>query len=289
MCGRRRSLWGLSALGSKCSSCGDEVGVVRRLFSAGLCATCAGERQRLHDSARAQYERRVATLASGSTGSGDPDVSTEERLDAGLSERELHSDQVFRRYAKSALADDLLDEHEETYLLGLAVALGLDQEALERRHGDVLERLSVARVNDGRMPTVEQPSLVTAGAEVVHAEAGAVMVEATSTDPLDTRQTNTLPVGRGMRYRIIRPLAPLASIAEIETLDAGLLAVTSNRVVFTGERTCRGVLYRRLLNVQVFSDAIRFDTVAAGTGPVFMLGPVDAIGATIGAAAERAM
>jgi hypothetical protein len=136
---------------------------------------------------------------------------------------------------------------------------------------------------------VEQPSLTTAGDEVVHAETGAVVVEAPGAGRLARGQTTTLPLGRGLRYRVVRPLAAIASEVEIEEVDAGLLAVTSRRVVFTGETICIDMPYRHLLHIQVFSDAIRFGTAAADSAPLLMLGPVDAIGATIGAAAERAI
>jgi hypothetical protein len=96
--------------------------------------------------------RRVRELAA--------QISSDPSL-AALSERERRrlSDDAFRRCAEAILADDQLSAEEEDAFVELSEALGIDQEAFETRHRDLRFRLFIARVNDGRLPVIDEPRL----------------------------------------------------------------------------------------------------------------------------------
>jgi hypothetical protein len=278
--------------GATCPSCGKKVGVLRRLLTAGLCAGCAEKQRRLRDSAREEYERHLGDLASSPA---DVKISAE-RIAQLLADAELPegdkqrlNDRAFRSYAERALADDLLSKSEETYLLELGSALGIDQDAFEQRHGDLLERLSVAGINDGRMPIIEGPSILTRKDEVVHVETPGAVLE-----PVTTKKRAgggyhglSIPLGKGFRYHVGGVRGRVEQKTSVQPVDAGILSVTSQRVIFTGQTTTTEMPYRRLVRLQIFADAVQFHLTGRKSAPLIQLGPVHAVAAAIGVAAER--
>jgi hypothetical protein len=76
--------------------------------------------------------------------------------------------------ANRVLADALLSAEEERAFFQRAAAMGVPD---LQRYPEILSRLVIARVNDGRMPVILNPQLMTKSGEVVHLETVASMMK----------------------------------------------------------------------------------------------------------------
>ena len=95
-------------------------------------------------------------------------------------ERRERGSQAFRAYAENVLADDRLTEEEEAAFGDVAEALGIEQTEFATVFNDVLNRLVIARVNDGRLGVIAEPHVMTKKDEVVHLETSAGLMKEVS-------------------------------------------------------------------------------------------------------------
>jgi len=154
-------------------------------------------------------------------------------------------------YADQVLADDILSEQEEQAFLDHAKSLGVQSLTT---YPDVLNRLVIARVNDGRLPVITDPHLLAKPGESVHPETEAVLMK-----EVTVRQWQghgiSVPIMMGVRYRVSR--GQMKAIGtRTEPADTGLIAVTDRRVVFSGQKKAQESLYAKLNSMQVYADAV---------------------------------
>ena len=201
-------------------------------------------------------------------------------------ERRKLSDQAFERWAEAALADDILDEEEEEAVLSLGEALGVDQEALTTHHRPLLMRLFVARVNDGRLPTIDAPTLMTKKGEVVHMEMAATLLkEVAHREYRGGYSGVSFRVAKGVRFSTggIRGHSVVVG-TDLQPADEGILSITSHRAVFSGHAKTIEFAYAKLVNLDVLSDGIRFHVSNRQTAHLFQVESGEAVAAAVNAA-----
>lgn len=204
-------------------------------------------------------------------------------------ERRTLGDAAFERYAEVVLADDILSEAEEDALTDLADALGVDQEALRTRHKPVLNRLVVARVNDDRLPVIDEPVLMVKKDEVVHLETQAVLLkEVAQREYRGGYSGVSFRVAKGVRFHTggFRGHSVVVG-TKLQPADSGVLSVSSRRAVFLGANTTIEFAYPKLVNLEVFNDGIRFHVSNRQTAHLFRLESGEVVAATINAAMQR--
>jgi hypothetical protein len=210
---------------------------------------------------------------------------------AGLSRREIQrlSDSTFRKYAGQVLADSILTEKEEAELLNVANAVGIDEEELQTTYVDILHELIVARVNDGRLPVVDSPSLMVAGGEVVHLQqAASLMKEVAIREYQGGYSGFSFRVAKGVRFHTGGTRGRSVVVgSELLVADSGILVVSSQRVVFLGSKSTVEIPYKKLLNLDVFIDGVRFHISNRKTAPLFKLASGNVVAAVVNAAFQR--
>jgi hypothetical protein len=241
---------------------------------------------------------RAALAAVGSGAPASPDdvhrLAAELRTNPNLralssNERGLLADAAFRRYAEMVLADDVLDEDEEAALVDLAAALGVDQDTLETRHRPILNRLVVARVNDGRLPILDAPRLMIKEGEVVHLETPAALLKEVAIREYRGGYGGvSFRIAKGVRYHTggMRGRSVVVG-SELQTADTGVLSISSRRAVFIGTSKTIEFAYARLVNIEVFTDGIRFHVSNRQSAPLFRVESGDVVAAVLNAAAQR--
>jgi hypothetical protein len=210
---------------------------------------------------------------------------------AGLSGHDLRkiTASTFRTFAESVLADNILNEKEEAELLNVANALGIEQADLQTDFGDILNELVVARVNDGRLPTVASPSLMTTEGEVVHMqESASLMKEVAIREYRGGYSGFSFRVMKGVRFHTggVRGHSVVVG-TEMQVADAGTLVVSSRRIVFLGSKSTMEIAYKKLLNMDVFTDGVRFHISNRKTAPLFKLASGTVVAAIVNAAFQR--
>ena len=157
------------------------------------------------------------------------------------------------QYANQVLVDDILTEEEERGFLEHAKLLGV--QTLEK-YPEILNRLMIARVNDGRLPVMNSSDarIICKPGEVVHLSANAALLKEVAVR--EWRGSGfSFPIAMGVRYRTSRGHMQQVGTA-VTVADTGFLTVTSMRVVFIGSAKTQESLYSKLVNLTVYSDGL---------------------------------
>jgi hypothetical protein len=199
-------------------------------------------------------------------GTADPDQARQlaAKLDADAlasleqKDRRRLGEQAVTEYAGVVLADDHVTEDEEDALATLAEAVGFTQQDIEQN--GIYTRLQIAKLNDGRLPVVEAPRLMTKRGEVVHLETSAALMKEVAVREWQGRSSGfSFPVGGGVRYRVGASRGHLVTVGtQLQTADTGMLTVTNQRVAYLGTSKTLDMPYTKLMGMNLFADAISF-------------------------------
>ena len=203
-----------------------------------------------------------------------------------------HRDKDFRAKVEQALADDILTQTEETQLLAWAEAQGVTPKDWRNHFADLLDRMLIAGVNDGRIPdiTAEAHMMLKTGETVHYQTAAALMKEVTLREFRGGSRGVSIPIVKGVRYRTgsFRGRSVVVG-TQLQAADQGTLWITSIRAVFTGNRKTVELLYTRLANLNVFNDGISFNMTNRQSVPLFKVPNGQVIAAIVNASAQRAI
>jgi len=203
-----------------------------------------------------------------------------------------HRDRDFRAHVEQALADDILSETEETQLYAWAQAQGITAQEWIKRFPDLVDRMMIAKVNDGRLPDVtSQASIMLKSGETAHyVMPASLMKEVTLREFRGGSRGVSIPIVKGVRYRTgsFRGKSVVVG-TQLQVADQGRLWMTSLRVVFAGQRKTLDLPYAKLANLNVFSDGVSFNMTNRQTVPLFKVPNGQVVAAIVNAAAQRAM
>jgi hypothetical protein len=207
-------------------------------------------------------------------------------------ERRKCGGSAFRAYADNVLADDHLTIDEEMAFKEVADALDVNQEAFESSFRDLPLRMAVARANDGRLSIIEQAKIMTKKNEVVHLEVPAALMKEVAVREWQAGSSGmSFRIAKGVSYRVGQTRGKSVVVGtELQVEDSGVLSVTSQRVVYMGNRKTIDVPFAKMVNIDVFTDGIRVHASNRQRPPLFkfaenMMG--DAVAATLNAAVQR--
>lgn len=98
----------------------------------------------------------------------------------------------------------------------------------------------------------------------------------------------SFPLGKGVRYRTGRVRGHSVVVGtELQTSDAGVLSITSARVVFLGGRSTIEVPYTKLVGLHVYSDGVRFNVSSRKTAPLLRVQNGELVAAVINGAVQQ--
>lgn len=203
----------------------------------------------------------------------------------------LH-DQAFTAIANAMLEDDLLDLREEEGLLAAADALGVTNDRLNLEYKSILERVLVAKVNDGRLPVLDEADvrLPLKGGEIAHLTTPATLYKWQSVREYKSGGGGfTLRVMKGVYYHTGRTTGRSVIVGQnLVPDDSGILTITNKRAVFSGAKKSLQFEYTKLLDVELFTDGIKL-AVSNRQSPSLMKFDVsgDVVGAVLNAAAGQ--
>lgn len=281
-------------MASTCATCGAELTFFSKLLGKKNCSSCGKEEQRARSAAEAEYEDTLDKLVG-------PDASIEEiapRLSdlakqAGLSGSKLEklNESSLRWYLQKALEDDYLTEEEEQRMSAIAGALGIDQAAFDAKFDDMKPQLVVARVNDGRLPELPNPQIILKKNEVAHISANASLIKEVAVREYQGGYRGaSFRIAKGVRYHVGGTRGRSVVVGtKLETEDVGILVATSKRAVFSGQRRTVEMPYSKLVNLNVFDDAIQFHLSNRKNPPMFQIdkGLGHVIAAVVNAACQE--
>ena len=249
----------------------------------------AAEERREHDASRQAYTDALHNLVQ--PGADVKALAAGLPAPAGLKPGELRSldDQAFRTIAQGLLKDDHITQDEEDTLTAIGPALGVDSARFNHDFPDILERLVVARANDGRLPALAACSIILQKGEIAHLEASAQLLKWQAVREWKGGSSGfSFRVAKGVYYRTGRTRGHIVTTGQrLAPEDTGTLTVTSKRTVFSGSQKALQFAYPKLLDVQVYTDGIRLSVSNRQQPSTFHLTSPDAVAAVINAAAQK--
>jgi hypothetical protein len=203
-----------------------------------------------------------------------------------------HRDRDFRAHVEQALADDILTQAEEDQVFEWARAQAITDQDWKKNFRDLLDRMLIASVNDGRLPdaTSQATIVLKAGESAHYVVVASLMKEVTLREFRGGSHGVSIPIVKGVRYRTGSFRGKSVVIGtQLQVADQGGLWLTSLRVVFAGQRKTLDLPYTKLANLNVFSDGISFNMTNRQTVPLFKVPNGQVIAAIVNAAAQRSL
>jgi hypothetical protein len=274
-----------------CATCGRRLGL-RHFLGATLCSDCAAQERAAREAALKEYKAVSSAVADPRTnptvvGQNLPAIAERAGLDAKKT-RELNWQALLDAFAK-ALADEIITRAEEERLGQVAAALGFSKSDLEVAIAQHQEQFFIARVNDGRIPVLDSPTILLKRDERAHLQTDAQLLkEVVIREYKGGSQGMSFRIAKGVSYRVGSHRGTLQVVgSRLETADSGILTVTSQRVVFAGARKTVEVRYDKLVSLNIYGDAIQFHVTNRQTASLFKVASGSMIAAAVNAAAQE--
>jgi hypothetical protein len=125
------------------------------------------EKKQASEDARSEYARFVDVLANGTPEQVRARLTALKAANVASSlsahQRKKLGDEAFHTYADAVLADDVLTAEEEETFSAVCDAVGVDL----LPNSDLMFRLVIAKVNDGRLEAISRSHVMTKKGEVV--------------------------------------------------------------------------------------------------------------------------
>jgi hypothetical protein len=281
-------------MASACETCGRGLSFTQRARGRKTCDSCAAEAQAALSRAIGEYEAALAAVAQDgrSTGPAVDQLRTVERaIIASGGNVQARKAQFYRSFLDRALADEQLTLDEERHLEGVgSILFPADQEqdmvAILREYR---AQIFVAMVNDGRLPEISEPQMMPKKGEVVHLqEPAALLKEVIQREFRGGSRGMSFRVMKGVSYRVGNVRGKMVEVGRsFEVADTGTLFVTSRRAVYTGERKSIEVPYAKLLDLNVYTDAVQFHVSGRQNPSTLRVTDGTMVAAAINTAAQR--
>ena len=274
-----------------CRRCSEPLGL-RRFIGADFCGACSAKEKAERKAAVEEYQSVSLAAADPRTdpatiGANLPAIAARAGLSAQAA-RDLNWKALMGAF-DNALADEVITRQEEDRLGAVATALGFGESEFERAIGHYAEEVFIARVNDGRLPELATPPIILKRGEIAHLVTTAdMMKEVAIREYKGGSQGVSFRIMKGVSYRVGSHRGTMEVVgSRLEVGDSGDLVVTSQRVVFTGGRRTQEVRYDKLIDVNVFKDAIQFHVSNRQKPSLFKVSSGPMIAAAVNAAAQR--
>ena len=248
---------------NQCSKCGSKLSLLNKMSGTDLCPKCKQEIESIKLQAQKDYPLLLQDIWLDKISVEDATPKLNELIDKAkfkdTQQKEIISN-CFSRFADDVLADDKLTEQEENKLLTIASLMGITQENLKNEYRSILFRLSVARINDGRLPVLSNTKLILKKGEIARMEMGAtILKEVAKYEYRGGYSGVSFRVAKGISYRTGGMRGQRVNVGtEIKQEDSGIMVCTSQRSVFLGSNKTVEIPYDKILSMDIFDDGIRF-------------------------------
>jgi len=168
---------------------------------------------------------------------------------------------AFEDLCKSVLADEVLTREGDRRLQAVLAALDLTWDGFLASRPAMRHSLIIASANGGLLPQLASHQLITKDGEVVYLEWPASLMKEVAVREFQGGYSGfSFPIGKtGIRYKVggARGRSVLLG-TKVEAADNGTLSLSSRRAVFLGTKKTIEMPYAKLVNLEVFSDGVRF-------------------------------
>ncbi|MGH2632556.1 MAG: hypothetical protein ACRDG3_04025 [Tepidiformaceae bacterium] len=200
--------------------------------------------------------------------------------------------QACHQLADALLGDERLTSAEETHLLAVGTGLGITMDALAAHDPTLIPKLVIAKANDGRPPVLDAADvrLILKKGEVAHQTANATLLkEQTTREFRGGSRGLSFRIAKGVYYRTGQFKGhSVVTGTTVAPTDSGVLTVTSQRVVFSGDKSSLEFAYAKLLDITGYSDGVKLAVSNRQKPSTFHIEPgADVVNAVLHAAVRK--
>lgn len=288
--------------GRRCLDCGKPMGLLSLVSSRPRCKNCelkeetrlSAERERTRRERAEQVRQYEAALKSlwEETTKGAI-VSSLPQAPTSLSSKNVREivDTAFHDFLLELLRDDILTKEEEARLARIMQVLNINQAKLPSEFPDAFRKVAFGRLNDGRMPNpLPNPRILLKDRGIAHGEMSASLMKEQTLREWQSGTTDvSFRIMRGVRVHTSGTRGRNVVIGtQVVPDDAGVLTITSQRLVFAGQRRSLEMPHSKLVSVDLYIDGIRFHCSNRKNSPLFQVDDGELLGALVNAAAQQA-
>lgn len=219
---------------------------------------------------RSETRRRVAAVRELATQALRDGILTDDELEGILSEqrRQGLSDQdlrffrteLFQLACETAGADRRLTPEEEHSLNRVIQRFNIDikDSSIQRSARDLAKFRLLYEIDQGNLPVVELPGVALRGGEQAHAAVRASLLEERVIRKTYQGGSKgvSIRIARGVSYRVGSHRGHIKTETGIVPVSTGLLALTSRRVVFHGDRKSINATWSKVGSAELFKDGV---------------------------------
>ena len=282
--GRRR----LARTPAQCASCGSELAATDRLLGRLECPPHRAASIAERDQARARYLGALTAFDFGTSLTPSAErILTETTLESvGTRWHERVAMSAIAYLLEQALADDILTREEDTRITSLAGLARVTVPDVLRVEPRLAPHVVTARVNDGRLPIVQSPTIRLRRREICFFEAPAgLMSDADGAAVVTNRGVPTVKGGHVDYGRLVGTLFLMNP--DLRPWDDGTLVITDQRVFFEGHHLSIQIPHRRLIGFTLFKDGLQVRIADRRTEPIFRVADPLVVAAIAGGASLK--
>lgn len=166
--------------------------------------------------------------------------------------------EAFEAAVDIAIEDKRVTEEEETALYHIHSALQLPEDVLDEVVLRVTKYRDLYELERGNLLyfSVENHSL-NAG-ENCHWVADVVLMKEKATNPSKDNSAVATTIKKGLTYRVGSSKGHLITETDFVPITTGLLYVTNQRMIFSGEGKSFDISYDKLIDIGLYSDGLKF-------------------------------
>jgi len=260
----------------KCIDCGKKLGFFSRNFlgKSYFCAPCYEKRTDQVNQALSRYsEKLVKALQDGQITEQEKAELDKLKADFGLSDYAIKhaSTGAYQRLYQEITSDRLVTEDELQQVNELLAKYEIHVDEIKPTLNELGKLRFMTMLEDGVLPEVES-SIFLRKNETAHFQTQCELhEERTKKEYVGGYSGFSFRVAKGVSWRVGGFKGRPVEKQVLTRIDSGVLVVTNKRLVFSGDRKSFSVPYRKLIDLEVFKDAIKLNREGKSRREYFMM------------------
>jgi len=260
----------------ECLSCGKQIGFFSRTFlkKPYFCGPCHKQKIVELNKALNQYsENLLKALQDGQITEQEKAELEKVKADFGLSDYAIKhaSTGAYQRLYQEITSDRLVTEDELQQVNELLAKYEIHVDKIRPSLNELGKLRFMTMLEEGVLPEVES-SIFLRKNETAHFQTQCELhEERTKKEYVGGYSGFSFRVAKGVSWRVGGFKGRPVEKQVLTHIDSGLLVVTNKRLVFSGDRKSFSVPYRKLIDLEVFNDAIKLNREGKSRREYFMM------------------
>lgn len=179
-----------------------------------------------------------------------------------LSENDFNNikNESFLMAAQWAISDRRVSQTEANSLQNIARRLEISDQVWNKVGSDLNLYFTLNEIESGRLPRTHPANVILQKGETGHYSSPAYILEekVVARRTVGSSRGTSIRIMKGVSYRIGASKGRIENETAMVRVSEGTFAVTNKRLIFSGDKKSFSAEYKKLLDIQLFSDGIQF-------------------------------